>query len=101
VSLAWDVVNDPRVAGYKVYYGTSSRNYTGQVDVGNATIRTVSNLIDGATYYFAVTVYEASRIESGYSNEVIGAVPAAAPVASFTVSTTTGPAPLSLNFRLW
>ena len=78
VNLAWDAVNDPRVSGYKVYYGTSSRNYTGQVDVGNATTRTISNLIDGATYYFAVTVYDASRVESGYSNEVVGTVPAAA-----------------------
>ena len=65
VNLAWDAVNDPRVSGYKVYYGTSSRTYTGQIDVGNATTRTVSNLIDGATYYFAVTVYDASRVESG------------------------------------
>ena len=79
INLAWDAVNDPRVSGYKVYYGTSSRNYTGQIDVGNATTRTVSNLIDGATYYFAVTVYDASRVESGYSNEVVGTVPGVAP----------------------
>ena len=34
INLAWDAVNDPRVSGYKVYYGTSSRTYTGQIDVG-------------------------------------------------------------------
>ena len=44
LSLAWDAVSDPRLTGYKVYYGTSSRNYTGQIDVGNTTSRTVSNL---------------------------------------------------------
>jgi PKD repeat protein len=98
LSLAWDAVSDPRLVGYKVYYGTSSRNYTGQIDVGNTTIRTVSNLTDGATYYFAVTAYDGSRVESGYSNEVVGTVPGGVPVANFTVSTTSGPAPLSLNF---
>ena len=51
LSLAWDAVSDPRLVGYKVYYGTSSRNYSGQIDVGNATARTVSNLTDGATYF--------------------------------------------------
>ena len=98
ISLAWDPVGDPRLAGYKVYYGTSSRNYTGQVDVGNATTRTVTGLTDGAKYYFAVTAYDGSRIESGFSNEVVGTVPSAVPVANFTASTTTGVAPLAMNF---
>ena len=98
VNLAWDPVNDSRVAGYKIHYGTSSRNYTGQIDVGNVTARTVSNLTDGATYYFAVTAYDGSRVESGFSNEVAGTVPSGAPVANFTASTTTGPAPMAMNF---
>ena len=98
IALAWDPVGDPRLAGYKVYYGTSSRNYSGQVDVGNVTTRTVTGLTDGAKYYFAVTAYDGSRIESGFSNEVVGTVPSAVPVANFTASTTTGVAPLSMNF---
>ena len=98
ISLAWDAVNDPRLAGYKVYYGTAAGTYTGQIDVGNITTRTVSNLVDGAVYYFAVTAYDASRVESTRSNEVSGVVPFAAPVANFTASATTGTAPLSLNF---
>ena len=98
ISLAWDPVADPRLAGYKLYYGTASRNYTGQVDVGNVTTRTVTGLTDGAKYYFAVTAYDGSRIESGLSNEVVGTVPSAVPVANFTASTTTGVAPLAMNF---
>ena len=58
------------LAGYKVYYGTASGNYAQTVDVGNVTTSVVSNLTDGATYYFAVTSYDASGGESGYSNEV-------------------------------
>ena len=98
LALAWDPVNDPRVAGYKVHYGTSSGNYTAQMDAGNVTTSTVPNLVDGATYYFAVTAYDGSFVQSGFSNEVAGTVPSGAPVANFTASTTTGTAPLAMNF---
>jgi PKD repeat protein len=81
-----------------LHYGTSSRSYTAQVDVGNTTSRTVSNLTDGSKYYFAVTAYDQSRVESGFSNEVVATVPSALPVANFSASTTTGTAPLSINF---
>ena len=57
------------IAGYKVYYGTSSKNYNMVIDVGNITTYTVLNLNDGTLYYFAVTVY-ADNYESTYSNEV-------------------------------
>ncbi len=66
------------LAGFKVYYGTSSRNYTSSLDVGNVTTRTVTNLADGPTYYFAVTAYDAMRNESSLSNEVIKATAAGA-----------------------
>lgn len=101
LALAWDPVNDPRVAGYKIHYGTSSGNYSAQMDAGNVTTSTVPNLADGATYYFAVTAYDGSLVQSGFSNEVVGTVAAApvgAPVANFTASTTTGTAPLAMNF---
>ncbi len=57
------------LAGYKVYYGTSSGNYTQSINIGNVTTYTVSNLSPG-TYYFSVTSYDSSGIESTYSNEV-------------------------------
>ncbi|MBP1689088.1 MAG: depolymerase family esterase, partial [Deltaproteobacteria bacterium] len=101
LALAWDPVNDPRVAGYKVHYGTSAGNYTAQIDAGNVATSTVPNLADGATYYFAVTAYDGSLVQSGFSNEVVGTVSAGAPVApvaNFTASTTTGTAPLAMNF---
>jgi hypothetical protein len=56
------------LAGHKIYYGTSSGNYTSVIDVGNVTTYTVTNLSPGA-YYFAVTSYDTSGIESTYSNE--------------------------------
>jgi len=71
VKLAWDPNTDPSIAGYKVYYGTASRSYQSVVDVGNIPTCTISNLPEGITYYFAVTDYDSSRAESGYSNEVV------------------------------
>ncbi|MEW6417445.1 MAG: DNRLRE domain-containing protein [Nitrospirota bacterium] len=57
------------LAGYNVYYGNTSSNYSQIIDVGNITTYTVASLNDG-TYYFAVTAYDTSGNESEYSNEV-------------------------------
>jgi fibronectin type 3 domain-containing protein len=40
------------------------------VDVGNVTAYAVTNLGVGTTYYFAVTAYNTSGVESSFSNEV-------------------------------
>ena len=70
-NLAWDPPDiSTDVTGYMMHYGTASGAYSQAVDVGNTTSYTVSNLIDGQTYYFAVTAYNAVGYESVYSNEV-------------------------------
>ncbi len=76
VSLSWDAPTTNEdgtpltdLAGYTVYYGIESANYTENIDVGNVLTYTVTNLSDG-TYYFAVTAYDTSGNESDYSNEV-------------------------------
>ena len=58
------------LAGYKIYFGISSGNYTQNIDVGNVTSYTVTNLSTGTAYYFATTAYDASSNESSFSNEV-------------------------------
>jgi hypothetical protein len=70
LTLAWDPATDSNVSGYKVYCGTSSYSYQFFVDVGKNTTITVPNLQDGTAYYFAVTAYEATGMESDYSNEI-------------------------------
>ena len=67
VGLGWDPV--PSVAGYRLYYGATSRQYTNFVE-GPLTTNTVSGLALGVTYYFAVTAYNDLGIESGFSSEV-------------------------------
>lgn len=72
VTLAWDSNSEPDVAGYKIYYGTVSRDYDWFIDVGNVTTITLTDLTDGLTYYFAATAYDNSNppLESAYSTEV-------------------------------
>jgi len=71
VTLGWDPNMEPDLAGYKVYYGSSSRGYEFSIDVDNTTTFTVSTLENGRTYYFAATAYDTSDYESEYSNEVV------------------------------
>jgi hypothetical protein len=72
VTLAWDMNSEPNITGYKVYYGTASRNYDWFIDVGNVTQVTITDIPNGATYYFAATAYDNSNPpnESTYSDEV-------------------------------
>jgi fibronectin type III domain protein len=70
VTLAWDRSSGPNLAGYRIHEGTSSGIYTQVIYVGNVTTATISNLTAGVTYYFAVTAYNTSGVESTYLNEV-------------------------------
>jgi len=69
VDLYWDPSTSNTETGYKIYYGTSASNYTDSVDVGNTTSYTMS-LTSGNTYYIAITAYNSSNNESGFSNEL-------------------------------
>ncbi len=74
-TLSWDAVNDPGVAGYKLYYGSVPGSYTNSVDTGKTTSTIVNDLTDGKTYYFASTAYDSKGNQSGYSNEVSKSIP--------------------------
>jgi hypothetical protein len=70
IILDWNASASPNVAGYNVYYGTTSGIYSYKVDAGNITSVTISNLTSGVTYYFAATAYDANGDESQFSSEV-------------------------------
>jgi hypothetical protein len=72
--VSWDPVQDSRVAGYRLKYGTTSRNYIQSIDLGKVTTHTFVNLPEGATYYCVVTAYDADHIEGFPSTEVSGTV---------------------------
>jgi hypothetical protein len=75
VTLAWDPNTEPDVAGYRIYYGLASDQYSNRIDVGNQTRYTVASLVDGKTYYFTATAYDKKGNESDFSNEVVFQVP--------------------------
>ncbi|MDY6838306.1 MAG: hypothetical protein SWH78_10055 [Thermodesulfobacteriota bacterium] len=72
VILEWSANPEPDLAGYMVYYGTSSGDYVWSVDVGDYTTCAISEsrFEDGQTYYFAATAYDEYGNQSGYSDEV-------------------------------
>ncbi|WP_162604829.1 fibronectin type III domain-containing protein [Geomonas ferrireducens] len=80
------------VNGYKVYQGTAKGSYTQSVDVGNQTSYTLANLVNGSTYYFAVTAYDGAKTESAYSNEMSKSFG-----ATYSITATSGPGG-SINF---
>jgi hypothetical protein len=73
--LEWNANTEPGVAGYKLYYGTSSTAYTKTVDAGDATVVALPELVAGFTYYFAVTAYNSAGIESLTSTEISFTIP--------------------------
>src|ERR1700693_5634975 len=81
------------LAGYKVYFGTTSKIYSSTVNaglnVGSPPSYVVNNLSTGI-YYFAVTAYDTTGLESAYSNEssksFIGPVISAISASNITIS---------------
>jgi hypothetical protein len=88
VQLAWDAPVQtngtpvPNLAGYKLYYGSQSGQYSTMIPVGLTTTYTVTNLSAGQTYYFAVKDYNSSGTESAFSNEVSVTLPTSPPPGS-------------------
>jgi len=73
-TVSWNSNTEPDLAGYRVYYGTQSGQYDqakgNGIVVTGATNYTISGLNLGTRYYFAVTAFDTSGNESGYSQEV-------------------------------
>lgn len=68
------LLNDD-LAGYKVYYGPAVGDYPNSMTIANATVTTsmVENLSPG-TWVFAVTAFDKSFNESGFSNTATMAI---------------------------
>ena len=91
VTLAWQPSADTNVVGYNVYFGGVSETYTDKISVASATSTIVSNLTEGVTYYFAVTAYDDTGLESPFSNEASYAVPRNVGNGSNATTTNTPP----------
>jgi hypothetical protein len=64
--LVFDPSPDSRVVGYKLYYEESGKSMI-TVNLGSKTSYELSNLTEGATYYFAASAYDKNGNESDLS----------------------------------
>jgi hypothetical protein len=70
LNFAWDPVTDADIAYYTVYVGTTSGQYATSINVGNVTTAAVSDLVQGQTYYMAVSASTATT-EGPLSSELV------------------------------
>ncbi len=70
LKITWDPANSNDIFGYRVHWGTSSRNYNNHIDVGKNFEHQIDDLHSGVRYYCAVTAVDYWGKESDYSTEV-------------------------------
>ena len=70
LDLAWHPNTEPDLAGYRIYYGTTSGEYTDYIDVVGSTSARITDLMDDTEYFVALTAYDIDGNESGFSGEV-------------------------------
>jgi len=63
------------LAGYVVYWGTQSRNYTGSYAINSPGITQWDATVSPGSYYFALTALDSEGNESGYSNQILKTIP--------------------------
>lgn len=76
VTFAWDANGEPDIAGYRLVYGTHPGDYTLEIDAGNRTTFTLTDLVSGR-YYFTVTAYNTAGMTSLPSSELQVTIPPA------------------------
>jgi hypothetical protein len=77
VSLSWNPDADSSTAGYILYSGLASGNYSSRTNVGMITSATIGGLTAGMTNYFAVTAYNSAGVEGPASGVISYLVPGA------------------------
>jgi len=70
VQLSWIASPSSTTIGYTVYYGTNSKVYNNNLNVGNVTNIILSGF-SNSVYYFSSTAYDISGNQSSFSNEAI------------------------------
>jgi len=70
LALEWDPVPEPDLAGYKIYYGNVSRNYSAWIDVGKNNSGVIPLPEGRQVLFLAVTSYDSLGNESQFSEEI-------------------------------
>ena len=72
MTLSWSANAENDLAGYKIYFGTSSGNYTSPGSptvIGKVSTYTLTGLQRNTTYFFALSAYDNAGNESALSAE--------------------------------
>jgi hypothetical protein len=81
ITLSWtrptqnsDGTSLTNLAGYTLHYGTSSEDYTGTIQITDAT-QTTYTVSDSSfppgKYYFAISAYNAQQVSSSLTGEIV------------------------------
>ncbi len=75
VTLTWNILDDPNIAGYKLYYDQAGKAQL-VADINTAPLDTYTDtdLTNGQEYCYKVTSYYDATCESGFSN-ILCAIP--------------------------
>jgi len=73
-TLQWAANQEPDLAGYRVYHGTTSGNYGSPHNAGKTTSYQYTNLESNKSHYFSVTAYDTAGNESPPGLEVFKTV---------------------------
>lgn len=75
VALAWNANPEPDITNYQLHYGTQPGVYPNSLSAGTSTTATVTGLVEGTTYYFEVSAWNQSNLQSAQSATVIYQIP--------------------------
>ena len=76
ILVEWDPNTEEDLAGYRVHYGWAAGEYTKVIEAGIETsCQFEAAPATGGTIHIAVTAYDTSGNESGYSDEATAFVP--------------------------
>lgn len=84
VQVHWQKDANPNIAGYRVYFGNTSRKYDHTLDVGLLN-QTSLKISEDEEWYICVVAYNQGGAESGFSSEVV-VKPAPSNIAQFNLS---------------
>lgn len=70
VKISWQPNSEPDLAGYNIYDGKASGNYTRKTPANLDTIMTLQGFFYDIQYFVAATAFDNSGNESDFSNEI-------------------------------